>query len=81
MVLTISGIRAPPTLWAVFQADHQKPRSVLEYQLVSSLEQGGQPQPWKKALAIQSATNIQRADERPNNMLMTPVAISPSPMK
>ena len=36
----------PPLLqWAVFQADHQTPRSVREYQLVSSLEQGGQPQP------------------------------------
>lgn len=41
MVLTIRGMSAPPTLWAVFQADHQTPRSVREYQLVSSLEQGG----------------------------------------
>ncbi|MNR47490.1 hypothetical protein D3C85_1665950 [compost metagenome] len=65
----------------MFQADHQKPRSVREYQLVSSLEQGGQPQPWKKALATQSAANSQSDEERPNSMLMTPVAISPSPMK
>ncbi|MNF97802.1 hypothetical protein D3C84_806440 [compost metagenome] len=81
MVLTMRGMSAPPTLWAVFQADHQTPRSVREYQLVSSLEQGGQPQPWKKALATQRAANIQSADERPNRILMTPVAIRPIPMK
>ena len=75
------GMSAPPTLWAVFQADHQKPRSLREYQLVSSLEQGGQPQPWKKALATQRAANSHSDDESPNSMLMTPVAISPRPMK
>ncbi|CSB91113.1 Uncharacterised protein [Vibrio cholerae] len=39
------GINAPLKLWQVFQIDHQKPRSLREYQWVSTLAHAGQPQP------------------------------------
>jgi hypothetical protein len=41
----INGTIAPPRLIDIFQQPHQKPRSLREYQWVSSRAQGGQPQP------------------------------------
>ena len=59
----------------------QPPRSVREYQAVNRRAHTGEPQPWKKAFSTQSTANAHSDVEKPNRMLMMPVAISPIPIK
>ncbi|CSS74283.1 Uncharacterised protein [Shigella sonnei] len=75
------GMSAPPTLCAVFHNAHQPPRSVREYQAVNRRAHTGEPQPWKKAFSTQSTANAHSDVEKPNRMLIMPVAISPIPIK
>src|SRR5690606_40745031 len=69
----ISGIIAPPILMEVFQQPHQKPRSLLEYQWVSSRAHGGQPQPWKKPFSVQMHSSAGSGTPNATTTLKSPV--------